>query len=88
MHIPIRSLGTYIYISIYSYLYALKPFKFTYMAIKIFENTFPPCEGEFEFLACFSLTTSPLPHTTLGYEQWWAAILKNVSFKAIQIHNF
>jgi hypothetical protein len=21
-------------------------------------------------------------------EQWWAAILKNVSFKAIQIHNF
>ncbi len=24
----------------------------------------------------------------LMYEQWWAAILKNVSFKAIQIHNF
>jgi hypothetical protein len=22
------------------------------------------------------------------YNQWWAAILKNVSFKAIQIHNF
>ncbi len=24
----------------------------------------------------------------LGYTQWWAAILKNVPFKAIQIHNF
>ncbi len=23
-----------------------------------------------------------------GQNQWWAAILKNVSFKAIQIHNF
>ncbi len=25
---------------------------------------------------------------TPTYKQWWAAILKNVSFKAIQIHNF
>jgi hypothetical protein len=24
---------------------------------------------------------------TLTFEQWWATILKNVSFKAIQIHN-
>ncbi len=34
----------YIYISIYFYLFALKPFKITYMEMKIFENNFPPYE--------------------------------------------
>jgi hypothetical protein len=50
-------------------------------------------EGEIVFYQVFLL--SPLQHkVTLlvkyvrGYVQWWAAILKNVSLKAIQIHNF
>jgi hypothetical protein len=32
--------------------------------------------------------SGPTPSNTPRYGQWWAAILKNVSFKAIQIHNF
>jgi hypothetical protein len=62
MHSPVRSLWAFIYFSTYSdiYLFALKPFKFTYMEMKKFEkNTFPPYEA-YKFLACFSLPTSPL----------------------------
>ncbi len=34
------------------------------------------------------MTVHTLVYMTGGLMQWWAAILKNVSFKAIQIHNF
>jgi hypothetical protein len=33
-----------IYLYFYSYVFALNPFKFTYMGMKIFENTYPPYE--------------------------------------------
>jgi hypothetical protein len=59
MHSPARSLRKYIYIFIYSYLFAQKPFKVTYMEMKIFENSFPPYEN-LKFLGCFSLPTSPV----------------------------
>jgi hypothetical protein len=45
MYSIVRSLWTIVYISIYSYLFALKPFNFTYMEMKLFENTFPPYEN-------------------------------------------
>ncbi len=42
----------------------LKPFKFTYMEMKIFENTFPPYE---DIQILHMLFTSHItPHTTLG----------------------
>jgi hypothetical protein len=44
MHSHVRSLWTFIYLSIYSYLFALQPFEFSYMEMKIIENTFPPYE--------------------------------------------
>ncbi len=41
-------------------MFALKPFKFTFMQMKIFENTFPLYEDLQILLAYFSLPTSPL----------------------------
>jgi hypothetical protein len=54
----------FIYISIYSYSCALEPFKFSYMEMKIFENTFPPYE-DLQILGMFS-TSHITPHTNLG----------------------
>ncbi len=47
-------------------MFALKPFKFTYMEMKIFENAFPPYE-EFQILGIL-FTTYINHHTTLGNE--------------------
>jgi hypothetical protein len=52
---PIRSLWTKKYISIYSYMFALKSFAFTYLK----KNSFSPFE-DLKFLTCFSLPTTPL----------------------------
>jgi hypothetical protein len=41
----------------YSYLFALKPFKFIIYGDEIFENSVLPYE-DLQFLACFSLPTS------------------------------
>jgi hypothetical protein len=49
------------------YLFALKSFKFTYMEMKIFENTFLPYE-DLQIL-CMFFTSHITPHTTLGNEQ-------------------
>ncbi len=61
MHSPV----TYIYISINSYLFALKPFKFIYIE-KIFENSFSPYE-DLQILGML-FTSHITPHTTLGNE--------------------
>ncbi len=62
-HIPVRSLWKYIYISIYLYMFALKPFKFTYMEMKIFENTYPPYE-DLQILGIL-FTSHFTPHTPI-----------------------
>jgi hypothetical protein len=42
-------------------MFALKPFKFTYIEMKIFENTFLPSEDlQIHGTVCFPLPTSPL----------------------------
>ncbi len=51
--------GAYIYFSIYSNLFSLKPFKFTYMEMKIFENTFPPYE-DLQVIGMLFIPISPL----------------------------
>jgi hypothetical protein len=49
------------------YLFALRPFKFAYMEMKIFENTLPPHENLHILDKLF--TSHIIPHTTLGTEQ-------------------
>ncbi len=63
MYSSVRSLWIFINIFIWSYLFALKPFMFTYMEMKIFENTFPPYE-DLTILPYFYLPTSPPSHHT------------------------
>jgi hypothetical protein len=47
-------------------MFALKPFKFAHMEMKIFENTFPPYE---DLQIPGMLSTSHItPHTTHGNE--------------------
>ncbi len=50
------------------YLFALRPFKFAYMEMKIFENTLPPYEIYLQILGML-FTSHITTHTTLGNEQ-------------------
>jgi hypothetical protein len=57
--------------------------------LKAFQDIFCPAQSS-ELGPSHPLTPRRVcnPHFGSGRDQWWAAILKNVSFKAIQIHNF
>ncbi len=59
MHSAVMSLWTYIYIYIYSYLFALKPYKFTYVEMKIFKKAFLHMKT-YKFSAWLSLLRSSL----------------------------
>jgi hypothetical protein len=45
----------------------LKPFKFTYMEMTIFENTYPPPHEGLQIVGIL-FTSYITPHTTLGNE--------------------
>ncbi len=47
-------------------MFALKPFKFTYMQMKIFENPFPHVKT---YKLCMLSTAHIIPDTTFGNEQ-------------------
>jgi hypothetical protein len=65
MHSPVRSMRTYNYISIYSYVFPkTNKVYIQYMEMKIFESSFSPYE-DLQILGML-FNSHMTPHTTLG----------------------